>query len=729
MKFCSEVALAAAIGIVGYPAFAQDAGRGGGAGADPAAETGYADDVIVVTAQRRAENLQNVPIAVSVISNEQMDRGGATDVLDLGTQVPNLNLTSTAGYLSTSLRGIGSTGIGSAVENPVALYVDGVYIASGASILTLNNIEQVEVLRGPQGTLFGRNATGGLIQIRTRTPGQALTGRLNLSYANYDTVSGNAYIGGGLANDLVADIAVSATRQGDGWGKNRFNGEDVYRINHDVAVRSKIVYTPGSDTKLTLIGDYSDRVDSMNPYYVLPGTVPGVVVPPDVTVVDPLPNMGYDVNTDVQQRTATEAAGVSLQWNQGLGAVDLMSLTAYRWSSFDNNFDYDYTAYPDRRIRFVQDDRQFSQEFQLSSANSGPLTWVVGAYYFNAVSKYKPFLIWADGMGTNITLHTFQRTESIAGYAQASYALTDRTSLTLGGRYTTERRSTRHATQHVYIAPLDLDLGVDTFADRKATFDKFTYRVSLDHRFSDQVLAYASVNRGFKSGGFDSPQFTAPPYRPEVLDAYEVGLKTNFLHNRIRLNMAGFYYDYADIQVQKLVAGATTIINGAGARIYGLDVDFAARVSDSFTLTAGLGLLDTKYASFPECPISTPGGGVPTYTGDCAGKELPLASEITFSLDADYEVALGNGTLTLNGNLYYSSGFHPQSDNVLLQPDYALLGASARYRLDSGISFGVFGRNLTNRRVISQGIAGDDGTQTGFYRAPRTYGVQVGYEF
>ncbi|HWL46502.1 MAG TPA: TonB-dependent receptor plug domain-containing protein, partial [Sphingomonadaceae bacterium] len=120
MKFCSEVALAAAIGIVGYPAFAQDAGRGGGAGADPAAETGYADDVIVVTAQRRAENLQNVPIAVSVISNEQMDRGGATDVLDLGTQVPNLNLTSTAGYLSTSLRGIGSTGIGSAVENPVA---------------------------------------------------------------------------------------------------------------------------------------------------------------------------------------------------------------------------------------------------------------------------------------------------------------------------------------------------------------------------------------------------------------------------------------------------------------------------------------------------------------------------------------------------------------------------------------------------------------------------------
>ena len=261
----------------------------------PAAPTGqsYGIEDIVVTAQKRSQNLQNVPIAVSAVTETQLSRAGVKDVVDLKIAVPTLNVTNSAGYLTSSLRGIGSNGFGAGIENPIALYIDGVYYAApAASLLTLNNISQIEVLKGPQGTLFGRNATGGLIQVTTRDPSSTPAAEFNISYGNYNSVTGNGYVAGPITSNLFMDLAVSGAHQGDGWGTNYFNGKDVQKLDHDIAVRSKLIWEPSDSTKFTLIGDYSDHRDSIaNAYRVFRGTVSGYT--PNAPA---FPDIGY--NTD-----------------------------------------------------------------------------------------------------------------------------------------------------------------------------------------------------------------------------------------------------------------------------------------------------------------------------------------------------------------------------------------------------------------------------------------------
>ena len=717
--FCAGIASAQAAEPVSGPAAA-----GTSAQASTETDAGQIGEIIV-TAQKRSESLQNVPIAVSAVTSAQMSRTGVKDIVDLKLAVPTLNITNSAGDLTSSLRGIGSNGFGAGIENPVAIYIDGVYYASpAASLLTLNNVAQIEVLKGPQGTLFGRNATGGLIQITTRDPSSTPAGNFSLSYANYDQLSGSGYIAGPLADTLFMDVAVSATHQGDGWGTNRFNGKDVYKVDHDVAVRSKLIFEPSDDTKFTLIGDYADHRDTMTAYRVYRNTVSGFT-----PAAGPFPDIGYDTDTDVQPVFDLTSGGVSLRWDQKLGELSFASITAYRKSRTILDFDYDASSTPIEEVAQTQRDRQFSQELQLSSRSGGRFTWLIGGYYFRALAQIDPFVLTANDLGAQVTIYNKQRTESLAGYAQATYEILDQTNLTLGGRYTTEKRSVYDGTVGVFVIPLSLALPVTPAPDLSRRFNKFTYRISLDHRFSSSLLAYASYNRGFKSGGFNTSTPGSPAFAPEQLDAYEVGIKSDLFDRRVRLNLAGFYYDYQNVQIQQLNQGAITVINGAKARDYGLDADLTIQVSEAFRITTGIGWISPKFASFPNCPISAPAGGTPSIIGSCKGNQLPLASKFTGNIVADYTVPIGNGSLVLNGNLYYNSGFYPESDNTIKQARYALLGASVTYTMHNGFSIGAFGKNLTNQRVINFETSIPNGTHTGFYQAPRTYGVTAGFKF
>ena len=694
-----------------------------GSPATPVQSGGLED--IVVTAQRRSERLQDVPIAVTAITASQLSRVGVSDVIDLKVAVPTLNVVNSAGYLNSSLRGIGSNGIGAGIENPIALYIDGVYYAApAASLLSLNNVSQIEVLKGPQGTLFGRNATGGLIQITTKEPSAKNTANFNFSYANYDTYSGNAYVSGAVTDNLFMDLAFAGTFQRDGWGTNRFNGKDVYKVDHDVAGRAKMIFEPVGGTKFTLIGDYSDHRDSVAAYRVFRNTVSGFT-----PALGPVPDIGYDTDTDVQPLTDTWAAGGSLRWDQDIGSLSFMSLTAYRGSRAQFKFDYDGSNRAIQSIDEIQRDRQFSQELQLSSGSGGRFSWLLGGFYFNARAELDPFILTANDLGARVTINNAQRTKSIAGYAQATYEIFDKTNLTLGGRYTSEKREAYDGTTDVFVIPLGISAPTAIAPDRDRTFNKFTYRVSLDHRFSDEVLTYASYNRGFKSGGFNTSAPGSDPFRPETLDAYEVGIKTDLFGNDVRLNVAGFYYDYNDVQVQLLNQGAITIINGAKARDYGIDADLNWQVSQELRLSGGLGWISPKFRSFPNCPISTATGGTASGLGSCAGNQLPLASKFTGNVGADYSVDIGPGKLGINGNFYYNSGFYPESDNVIKQSSYILLNAGINYTLESGLSFGVFGKNLFDERIINFETTIPNGTHTGFYQAPRTYGVTIGYKY
>ncbi|EQB13390.1 TonB-dependent receptor [Sphingobium lactosutens] len=680
---------------------------------------------IVVTAQKRSESLQDVPIAISAVTATQLSNTGINNVSDIKLVVPALNVTNSAGSVSFSLRGIGSNGIGPGVENPIALYIDGVYYASpAASLLALNNVAQIEVLKGPQGTLFGRNATGGLLQITTREPSEVATGSANVSYGNYDIFNGDAYISGPITDTLFADFAVTGTHQGDGYGRNLATGGDVLKIDRDIALRSKMVFAPRDGTKFTLIGDYATHRDSFITNVVRGGTVSGYF-----PAAGPVPDLGYDAFNDTAPVTTTKGGGVSLRYDQEINDLNFMSLTAYRKSKQSTLFDYDGTQQPLEYISQTQGDHQFSQELQLSSRQRGRFTWLVGAYYFKGVSAYDPFILTANDQGVRVTINNSVSAESFAGYAQGTYEIFDDTNLTLGGRYTTEKRSAYDGLTDVFVLPLNLALPTTEAPDASKRFNKFTYRASLDHRFSPEVLAYLSYNRGFKSGGFNAPLPGSAAYRPETLDAFEGGLKLDIVDRRVRLNVAGFYYRYTDIQIQQLLAGAITILNAGKARDYGIDADVTVKATDSLRLNGGFNLISAKFTSFPNCLRSTPAGGTPSVVGSCAGNQLPLAATFTMNAGASYNRDLGFAIFDGAINLYHSSGFYTESDNITRQRAYDILNGTLKLTLPNKISFGVFGKNLLNKRVLNFASTLPNGSHFVNYQAPRTYGATVGFSF
>lgn len=687
---------------------------------------------IVVTAQRRSENLQNVPIAVTAVSATQLARAGVSDVLDLRSAVPTLNITNSNNELSTSLRGLGSTGVAPGFENPIAIYVDGVYYASqAATYLGFNNISQIEVLKGPQGTLFGRNATGGLIQVATRTPGTEFAAEGDVSYANYQTVSGDLYLAGPLVDGVSADIAVKATHQGSGWGNDVTTGRDVYKVDRDIAVRSKFVFTASPTTKFTFIGDYASSRDSLSPLSIQQGTISGFPVVQGASPPGKTPDIGYDVTNNSESFKKGYTGGASLRWDQKIGSLDLMSITAYRKDRYKVSFDYDGSAQaPGANINYVWPEHQFSQELQLSSKSGGPFTWVAGAYYFRSTASYDPVNLIFDDQGVHISVTNQQRTNSLAGYGQGTYEILDRTHLTLGFRYTTERRSVQDGSTSVYVVPIATALPVVAGPDNHKRFNKATFRVSLDHRFSDELLGYASFNRGFKSGGYNTGSPGTEPYRPESIDAYEVGAKTNLFGRRIRLNLAGYYYNYKDVQSQQLDNGPIEIVNAASARIYGLDADLEAKVTDELRITAGLGLTSAKYRSYPQALLSVPGGGSPSTTGSAKGNRLPLSAKTVMNIGYDYVYPFTSGSIDFSGNVYYSSGFPLEADNIIDQRKFAQVNSALRWTSTGGrISFGVFGKNISNKRVLTFGTTVPNGTHLVEYAAPRTYGVTGGFKF
>lgn len=726
----------AAAGLLAAPwsASAQDAVAQSVKSSAPAAtpdDRNFGVGDIVVTAQRRSENLQDVPIAVSAVSAGTLRSVGVTGLSNINVAVPSLSVQSANGYLALHIRGIGSIANGPGFENPVALYVDGVYYGNqSVGLVQFNNIERIEVLKGPQGTLFGRNATGGLAQIITRDPGQTAEASGSLSYGNYNAVEGQLYLAGPLSTDLAADVAVRFSRH-DGYGTNLFNGRDVYASKHDVAVRSKIVWTPG-DLKFTLIGDYSDRLDSSNALTDVAGslTLPGL---PRVSY----PN-AWDANTNTQPRLATKGGGVSLKVEGNLGAISVSNLAAYREGTFDNNFDYDGSPLPITAAHIQQKDWQISDELQFSSASDGPLTWVAGAFYYRARGIARPIAItFPDDPAINpaypvgtIAIYGLQDTTSLSGYAQAMLKITDTLGLTGGARYSWEKRELDARQDGITLLPGNPVVPVTPRTQKEVSFKRPTFRASLDYKPTDDVLFYASFNTGFKSGGFNVTTPTDPYYKPEKLTAYEVGEKAELFDRKVRLNSALFYYDYKDLQVQVAQAAGTGFTNGANAEIYGFESELTIFPTRELQLNAGLTLLHAKYKNFADAPTGVPGGGFPVGRSDASGNDLPFAPNTVFNLGATYTIPLGDNALVANGTWLHSSSFYHEADNVVQDPAYDRFNATLTYKINDGkYTITAFGSNLGNAKVRSVVLTIPSGQQIQLLQDPRTYGIRFGFNF
>jgi iron complex outermembrane receptor protein len=681
------------------------------------AASGSQLEEITITAQRHEQNLQQVPIAVSALSASQLVNSGITGSEELANVVPGLTFTTIGPSGSVFIRGIGSNAGNVDQEPSVATYVDDVYIASPtANQFEFNNIDQIAVLKGPQGTLFGRNATGGVIQITTRDPGSTPHLDIEGGYANYDTFKGSLYASTPITSTLAADIAITGQNQGDGWGRDLVTGEPNY--THDsVAARSKWIWTPDDDTRVRLSMDYDRTKIYQAPDLSLPG---------EFAVDGKLNYSGfYNSLDDTPSFTNRTSGGVSVRVDRDLGFARLASISAYRNLSNIYEIDEDKTPLDIVDATLNEYSRTLSQELQLLSPRTSKIDWLVGAFLYRADAGVNPATIAGLSAAPLPYEDIFSdfRDKSGSVFGQGTGEILTNTHLTLGYRYTIERQQ--------ITSRVDSTVGnIVPAISQEQGFDKGTWRAALDHQFTPDVLAYISYNRGIKSGGYDILSPGAPGYKPEQLDAYEIGLKNEFLDHRLRVNSSAFYYNYKNIQEEEAITGGVVTINAAAARIYGADLDVSAKATEALTLTMSGTYLHSEYLAFANPQIFPGNPGPPAPDPGVIGNQTTQAPKYTAHVGANYRVLTEFGALDGSGDYTYNSGFFWDAANRLAQPSYSLVNAALSWTSVSEV-YGVrlWVKNLANKEYYAGGITSSGLGDLVVPAAPRTYGVTFSAHF
>lgn len=731
---------------------------------------------VTVSAQKKEESLQSVPISVTAIDAKLLADTGVTGNLELGQISPGLVTIEGSGFFVPYVRGIGSRAITPGNESPVAFYVDGVYQTDKAGLLLggFNDVDSIQVLRGPQGTLFGRNATAGAVLVETRKPGQKFELDAKATYGT-DETSGAVFIGGPIAPTLSASLS-GFFRNEDDYIRNinpANNAGNKIGSTRASGVRGKLLWEPTASLSAMLSADYVDSVDEA-PWAVqaLPGT--GLTVGEAVALGNniPIPDIrnqrpvyGGEGSPEVNH----DGKGVSLTIDWALDSVDVKSITAWRSDRSSGFLDLDGTPLPLFYFITRLESDVLQQEINIASNGGGPLSWQVGAYYLDMEDGYLsldqnvgiPFPYSPEVLATlppgaaHILANSMVEIESLAIFGELYYDLTDKTKLTLGLRYTDEEHSLKASNNQVVTVPdgaggiLVLPPSTPVAACNaapdcnglSAPFNKLTYRLVLAQQFTDDIMGYVSYNRGFKSGVYNISTITN--YKatdPEILDAFEVGLKSSLLNNRLNINTALYYNDYKDLQVQVTEAGTNTqiTINAASAVTSGLEVEAQFQATENFYLSGGFAtFFKAEYESFNNCGVYlATGAGNAQITGDCSGSRMPATPDYTFHIAGDYIIPLRSGAeIALNGLFSYSDEFafdatSPTSTPAPRQPALETLNLSATWRSPGDrFSVSAWGRNILDPDDVLRGMF-----TTGFgfhstYARGATYGVTAGVKF
>ena len=724
----SVFAFATAFAVLPTASYAEDIGNDGEA----------AD--IVVTANKRTERLQDVPIAVSAISGEGLAASHVTQAEDIAQTVPNLQMNTTVGDNTPifSLRGVSMYDYSLNQSSPIATYYDEVYKGSFALLgATMFDIDRIEVLRGPQGTLYGKNTTGGAINIITKTARLGeFSGSAAVGYGNYDRIDLNSAVNAPLGDKAALRVAGTFARA-RGWLDNQTPGKPDLNSVREFAVRGSLLVEPSDAASFVLRAAHSYQ----NPRNY------GIYAEPLASNRAGLSTYQVRSNLSDIRRTARTTA-MSLTGNVDLS--DGLMLTSI--TSFDKGklFLFEDTDGQDLRVFEVSYDakaKQWTQDIRLTSDFDGPANFILGGYFsrekvFNSNATYIFADTEQDGVPgisggdcaagfplSCVFTNRFDQTKkSAALYGDASFNATDALTLRAGLRFT---RDTGRQIGLVSVATaLDGDV-VDTpipLTNLTYATSNLSGKAGLDYRFSDDVMAYATFSRGYRSPSFNAQAFFAPAEAgsagSETINAYEVGLKSQFADNAATLNLAGFYYDYHNQQFISVdpATAAANLINIPESRIYGAEAELTWEANDTLTVRTGIGLLNSKVERGIISGINI------------AGKDLPTAP--SFSMTGGIDLKLmdnDSGKLVLSGSGSYASSQFFEILNVerLKQRGYALFNA----HLDWGSADGrwnasLWGRNLGQKFYTTAGIDlsgfGFDYKQWG---TPPTYGVTVGTSF
>jgi len=691
---------------------------------------------IVVTAQKRSERLQDVPVAVTAVTGRALVEANITETKALSSAVPSLNFTTAAAFAQPFIRGVGSRGNTAFDEQIVPIYVDGIYqIGMTSGFFKLSNIERVEVLRGPQGTLFGRNAVGGAINIVTRDPGREASGEAVFGYGRFNQIRGELYASTPLNDTLAANISVMR-QQDHGYARDVLTG-DRSANSSTTSIRSKLVWRPDSPFQAKLTGYYIKTQDNTGvTSFPLDGNTAARRVDPTVVL-----GTGYRPSQSLHPYGKTKGYGTSLDMEYEAGGVTLTSLTALYYFRSQFYLDSDATAStavsPLAQSSFVGTDKHtiFTHEVRAASNGDGPLKWLVGAFLFrdrliNPAGGYRSFgpggLVQVDVSGKAVG-------RSFALFGEAEYKIIPQLSFKVGIRYSKDIRS---AVTHDLISKAALSTG-------KRKWDDVSPRFTIDYEIAPRQRVYFTYSEAYKSGTILTPTFQASTgfyniVDPEKLRSYEIGYKGDISRN-FRANVAAFYYDYKNVQVvnsRTLPNGVvqSLVQNAAAERIYGVDADFTYAPTSDLTLGLSLAWLHARYAKFPSAVVNVrrPDGlGNMTVFQDVSGNRVQRAPDFTLGGNASYTLPteVFGGRVRLSTNALYSSGWYFDAIETVGTGKYVDLNARVSWTsADEGYSLALWGSNLTNDHHVMAVSQSGSSNRASLVR-PISYGAEVRFRF
>lgn len=705
-------------------------------------------NVIVVTAQRREQDIQDVPISVTAISGDDLTEIGIRDPRDLTLVVPSLSIQAGTSSTTTSLflRGVGIGDFNSNTTGAVGVYVDDVFLGANAGkLFNVFDSEGIEVLKGPQGTLYGRNTTAGAIRFSSRKPTDEFSANAAISYGRFNEVQAEAGVGGPIIGDVLKARVAGTYLRRDGWMLNRVTGNKLNALDM-WAGRAIVDFTPNPDVLVrAIVHGGQNRGDARQ--FQHRGS--GVDLFGNPIVVDgvPLDGLGYadtdgDIDAgdfDVEGKERVDVFGASLTGKFDFGGVTLTSISAYEQVRRNTLEDTDASPNAVLTATYIDRPEQYSQEIRLQSNDSGPVNWIVGGYYFHdklvTNSSFDILRVLRDPNdlpGTfdpansigNYAYPYTQKTESWAAFAQADVELTDRLTLTGGLRYSVDSIDFDYQAffDDVVVVPVIDFQGSETFRD-------LSWRAALSFKASDNVMLYASSSKGYNSGGFAGGSSSDPaqlqPFDSETLYAYEAGVKTDLLGRTLRFNAAAFYYDYRDLQVFVFdTSGVLPVqrkLNAGNAEIYGLEVELQAQPSRYFNAFVNASFLHAQYKDF-----------IALAAEDYAGNDLVNAPD--FSLSAGFTVTQplpGGSSLQLRADGNFQSETFLTPDNARANRVEPFGTANVRFSwlsADEKIELALWGKNVTDTRYttyISPVLTMDQIN----YNDPATYGVQAVLKF
>jgi iron complex outermembrane receptor protein len=705
---------------------------------------------VIVTARKRKESLQEVPISVTALTTE-LAKSSIRNLRDIEGYSPNVTIDNSGagpGAASISIRGVSYQEVDKSLDPSVGVIVDGVYMGTNVGqILNNFDIAQIDILRGPQGTLFGKNTTGGVINVVRNKPTGELGGEIRAAFGSWGLQDYKGLFNFPIFEGKLAGKIYATNASDDGWLKNTTINEDTSRIDSS-SYGFSLLATPTEDFEALFsydrLEDDSDIVGGHNfnqddsLICILGGVgIPGLDENETCASLDTGSDEDHVSMNDHQYASVeTDAYTLNMQWDIGPGVIT--SITGYRENVEFRRAEYDVSAADFFALYFDQDYDQFSQEINFASTFSDTIEFVVGAYYWESEYSqqsetvgliYNTFLL-GKPPGTTSFLRQNQKTESIAAYFSGDWHITDALTATLGVRHTQEEKDfNAHTVEDVLNGVVITE---PEYAQADEDWSETTPKLGLSYQLDDDIFLFASYAKGFKSGGYfgRNTGVTAltTSYAPEFVETYELGMKSDWLNSRVRFNATAFFTEYDDKQEENIVplsdgTVGTIVSNAATVEMAGLELEFVAALTEKIRLQASYGYIDAEYKDY-EADINN--DGIITDNSDLILRRTP---ENTFGLSATYSDYFGSVGFMGDVSYRWRDEIETIADNDPIGhvDSFGMWSASADFTIAENYKVSVYGRNLADERHAEAVINIGPLSSTGTYNRPRNWGIEFSY--